>query len=341
MRALLLAAGLSLLPLAELIGVDVPPQAFLPTPAGDNVTFTLSANARVNGKPDVRADSGSDAHVDSGPDGHAEGKPDVHADGKPDVHADSKPDMQAGDKPTPAPVPVPLPPVRKPVVVRTRHEICTTLAKAAHNNDLPIPFFIRLLFQESRFRAGAVSPAGAQGIAQFMPATSADVGLDNPFDPLQAIPASARLLRKLFDQFGNLGLAAAAYNAGPKRVLDWLAKKAEMPAETVGYVKTVTGRPVETWRASAAGGTTGSLPRQVPCRETVPLRLMPLPPARPVLVAATKTKKRAHADKHAHHAAASGKVAEAKPAKSAAHASRRKKERTEQFAARRRSAKAR
>ena len=59
-----------------------------------------------------------------------------------------------------------------------------------------------------------------------MPETAAERGLDNPFDPLQAIPESARLLRDLSKKFGNLGLAAAAYNAGPKRVEDWLAKKA-------------------------------------------------------------------------------------------------------------------
>ena len=79
-----------------------------------------------------------------------------------------------------------------------------------------------------------------------MPETAADVGLDNPFDPLQAIPASARLLRNLFQQFGNLGLAAAAYNAGPKRIQDWLAKKGKLPQETQGYVKIITGRPAET-----------------------------------------------------------------------------------------------
>ena len=83
---------------------------------------------------------------------------------------------------------------------------------------MPIPFFIRLLFQESGFKPDVVSRAGAQGIAQFMPETAATVGLDNPFDPMQAIAASARLLRNLVRQFGNLGLAAAAYNAGPRRI---------------------------------------------------------------------------------------------------------------------------
>lgn len=130
----------------------------------------------------------------------------------------------------------------------------------------------------------------------------------------------------------------AAYNAGPKRVLDGLAKKADLAAETVGYVKTVTGRPVETWRVSAAGGTTVALPRQVPYRETVPLRLMPLPPARPIMVVAVDRKKITH-HKLARQAASSGKSPEAKSAKtksarSSTHDSKRKKQRTEQIAAR-------
>jgi hypothetical protein len=169
-----------------------------------------------------------------------------------------------------SPQAVPLPPKAKPIVNRSRTEICDTVAKAAHSNDLPLPFFIRLLFQESRFKAGAVSSSGAEGIAQFMPDTSASEGLDNPFDPLQAIPASARLLRKLVAQFGNLGLAAAAYNAGPKRIHDWLAKKDKLPQETKGYVKTVTGKPAESWRVASANAADLTLPSRAPCKETLP-----------------------------------------------------------------------
>ena len=165
-------------------------------------------------------------------------------------------------------VPLPLPrPVPKPVVWRSSHEICDTLITAAQSNDLPIPFFIHLLLQESNFRPDVVSSAGAQGIAQFMPETAATVGLDNPFDPLQAIAASARLLRDLVKQFGNLGLAAAAYNAGPRRIQDWLARKGKLPDETQHYVKTITGRAAETWTASVPGATALTLPRYAPCRE--------------------------------------------------------------------------
>jgi soluble lytic murein transglycosylase-like protein len=93
--------------------------------------------------------------------------------------------------------------------------ICHALAGAAAANDLPVEFFTRLIWQESRFNPEAVSRAGAQGVAQFMPGTARLRGLENPFDPLEAIAKSAQLLRDLHWEFGNLGLAAAAYNAGP------------------------------------------------------------------------------------------------------------------------------
>jgi soluble lytic murein transglycosylase-like protein len=71
---------------------------------------------------------------------------------------------------------------------------------------------------ESNFNPAAVSPAGAQGIAQFMPGTAAAYGLADPFDPAQAIDAQARLMADLMGQFGRVELALAAYNAGPAPV---------------------------------------------------------------------------------------------------------------------------
>lgn len=215
---------------------------------------------------------------------------------------------------------VPLPPIKRPVVERSHDEICDTLAYAAQTNDLPVPFFIRLLFQESGFQAHVVSHAGAEGIAQFMPATAAGMGLDNPFDPLQAIPASARLLRELIGQFGNLGLAAAAYNAGPKRIQDWLAKKGKLPEETQGYVKIVTGKPAETWTVASASGAEMSVPRRAPCQQTAALYAwdgaaeIPLPPTRTppadLMIAAAAKTPAASAEKVKPSAS---RVAEAKP----------------------------
>jgi len=189
----------------------------------------------------------------------------------------------------------PLRPLLKPIVPRSREEICGSVAAATRKNDLPAAFFIRLLYQESGFRAGTISSAGALGIAQFMPETAADRRLDNPFDPLQAIPASARLLRDLQRKFGNLGLAAAAYNAGPKRVQDWIANKVTLPQETQDYVRIITGRPVATWTVAASGIPALKLPQAAPCQETAGLLAwngpdqIPLPPEKPRAKNAAKT----------------------------------------------------
>ena len=71
--------------------------------------------------------------------------------------------------------------------------ICEVLAAAAGANDLPAEFFTRLIWQESRFRPEAVSHAGAQGVAQFMPGTARMRGLADPFEPREAIAKSAEL----------------------------------------------------------------------------------------------------------------------------------------------------
>ena len=113
---------------------------------------------------------------------------------------------------------------------------------------LPVGFFTRLIWRESAFRPTAVSPAGAQGVAQFMPRTASERGLADPFDPAAAIPESAKLLAELELRFGNLGLAAAAYNAGPTAVDNWLAGKGALPFETQDYVLAITGYSAEDWR---------------------------------------------------------------------------------------------
>jgi hypothetical protein len=112
---------------------------------------------------------------------------------------------------------------------------------------LPTGFFTRLIWRESSLRLGVTSPAGAQGIAQFMPGTAAERGLADPFDPQQALPESAKFLAELATRFGNLGLAAAAYNAGPTRIASWLAGQGEVPDETRAFVIAVTMRPIEEW----------------------------------------------------------------------------------------------
>ena len=150
--------------------------------------------------------------------------------------------------------------------LRRLNNSATRSGKRPKQSGIPVPFFARLLWQESRFRSDEVSQAGAQGVAQFMPQTAAEVGLDDPFDAMKALPASAKFLRKLRDDFGNLGLAAAAYNAGPGRIQKWLAKESELPRETRDYVRIITGTKAEDWtERSAALAIRIDLPREAPC----------------------------------------------------------------------------
>lgn len=131
--------------------------------------------------------------------------------------------------------------------------VCRMVDGAAAANRLPAAYLARILWHESRLRSDATSPAGAEGVAQFMPRTAAERGLADPRDPAPSIAEAARLLADLNLRFGNRGLAAAAYNAGPGRVLKWLRRQSELPAETRLYVAAVTGRTVEDWAYSSAG----------------------------------------------------------------------------------------
>ncbi len=154
-----------------------------------------------------------------------------------------------------------LPPVDVPLT-----EVCFAMAYAAEDTGLPVPFFARLIWQESGFRQRVVSHAGAQGVAQFMPKTAEFVGLADPFDPTTALPASARYLRAQIQTFGNLGLAAAAYNAGARRVTDWLSRKGKLPEETRNYVKVITGHEPEKWlEENQALDLAHHLPQRAPC----------------------------------------------------------------------------
>jgi hypothetical protein len=127
------------------------------------------------------------------------------------------------------------------------HRWFAVATEAADANGIPRQFLIRLLSQESGFKPTSISKAGALGIAQFMPATAIAVGLRDPFEPVSAIHASAAHLATLLKRFGNLGLAAAAYNAGPDRVRAWLSGRRGLPEETRYYVRQVTGLDAASW----------------------------------------------------------------------------------------------
>ena len=170
----------------------------------------------------------------------------------------------------------PQKPAETAAETNTREAMCLMIESAAKAEDLPLEFFARVIWQESRFQADAMGPVTrngqrAQGIAQFMPGTASERRLLDPFDPVQALPKSAEFLNELRSQFGNLGLAAAAYNAGPRRVQEWLAGSGGLPQETRNYVAAITGSTVDDW---AAAGKNGKMPDRAPtssCRELMAL----------------------------------------------------------------------
>jgi len=114
-----------------------------------------------------------------------------------------------------------------------------------------------------------------------MPGTARERGLADPFVPHEALRASAHLLSDLRDRFGNVGLAAAAYNAGPGAVAKWKAGNSELPFETQDYVVFVTGRPAAEWEDSTAAhaipaiGPAGAFPDS--CQKLVQRQLNPEP----------------------------------------------------------------
>ena len=127
-------------------------------------------------------------------------------------------------------------------------DVCGAIETAARRNGLDPAFFVRLIWKESLFDAAAVSPAGALGIAQFMPGTAQLRGLDDPFNPAEALRSAALYLADLSRGYGNIGLAAVAYNGGEARAERFIADEGGLPAETRAYVQAITGHSAEAWR---------------------------------------------------------------------------------------------
>lgn len=114
------------------------------------------------------------------------------------------------------------------------------VAELAARFDLSPALIEALVWQESRWRTGAVSPVGARGLAQLMPGTARELGV-NPADPFANLEGGARYLRAQMDRFGgDVEKALAAYNAGPGRVI----RSGGVPRirETQGYVAAIMGR---------------------------------------------------------------------------------------------------
>ena len=97
--------------------------------------------------------------------------------------------------------------------------IADSIKSAARRYHLPERLIASVIQAESNFQVDAVSPAGAQGLMQLMPATAKELGVDDPFDVRQNIDGGAAYLRQMLDRFGgDVKLALAAYNAGPGTV---------------------------------------------------------------------------------------------------------------------------
>jgi soluble lytic murein transglycosylase-like protein len=159
-------------------------------------------------------------------------------------------------------------------------DLCQTIGHFADIHGVPPAFFARLIWRESLFRPDAVSSKGAEGIAQFMPATAKHRGLDNSFDVIDALDASAAYLKALEIRFGNFGASAAAYNAGENGFARFLSTGA-LPIETRDYVFAITGHTIEAWQASppsiAAPKLDETLPFQDACIALAETRQMKEP----------------------------------------------------------------
>lgn len=140
--------------------------------------------------------------------------------------------------------------------VRLEHyvaDVCKLIERNAADARLDPNFLARLLWKESRFEPGAVSPVGALGIAQFMPGTADLYDLDDPFNPALAIGKAAWYLGYLRDMFGNIGLAAVAYNGGENRAARFINGMTTLPYETQDYVEAITGHNAWRWRDNPPG----------------------------------------------------------------------------------------
>ncbi len=145
-------------------------------------------------------------------------------------------------------------------------DLCRTLEHFALAHKIPPAFFARLIWRESLFRPEAVSPKGAEGIAQFMPGTARMRGLSNSFDVIDALDASAQYLGEMNTRFGNFGYAAAAYNAGENGLARFLSND-RLPIETRDYVFAITGATIEMWRDTPPQTAAPELDEEQPFQE--------------------------------------------------------------------------
>ena len=134
----------------------------------------------------------------------------------------------------PAPAAFACEPVAQP-------ELSKMIDNVAREHSVDAALVREVARQESGFHPCAVSPKGAEGLMQLMPATQAQLDVHDPFDPQESLSAGAKLLKQLLDRYhGDLALALSAYNAGMTRV-DQTFTVPDIP-ETQGYVTNILGR---------------------------------------------------------------------------------------------------
>ena len=129
--------------------------------------------------------------------------------------------------------------------------------------NLPLEFFARVIWQESRFRPDAVGPMTrrgqrAQGIAQFMPGTANERGLLDPFNPVQALPKSAEFLAELRDAVRQSRPCGCRLQRRSPPGAGMARRTGGMPSETRNYVSAITGASVEDWAKAARAASSRS-----------------------------------------------------------------------------------
>ncbi len=165
-------------------------------------------------------------------------------------------------------------PAPLPETAASRQPFDAIVRRVATEHDLDPNLLHAILIVESAYRPDAVSRAGAQGLAQLMPGTARDLGVDNPFDPEQNVAGGGAYIASMLARYRDVRLALAAYNAGPGRV-DHVGRVPAIP-ETEDYVRDV----VECFLDLTAGRAIRNVPE---CRDDA------LPPAEhsPILIART------------------------------------------------------
>lgn len=130
------------------------------------------------------------------------------------------------------------------VSAATSGSVSQLIANAAARYGVPSQIAMEVAVQESGLNPNAVSPAGAQGVMQLMPATAAQLGVSDPFNPQQNVNGGVQYLSQLYAKYGSWDLALAAYNWGPGNVSSALTTNPSdplsiAPAETQNYVSSV------------------------------------------------------------------------------------------------------